>query len=373
MIIIQSLKGMMEVRLRRDPRIEETSPARPRQWPVEGQETDGRTVAAMSRKGTGSKRNWQRDNAAEDCFIAELDRFLEAEAISAALRAANDGKVGAPFRVPDAAVRWAVDYMIAFRCGYRSVARVLRNRLVGLGFEGISYSQLHKRVGRLPVHSGTTDVTDGRVMAFGAGAPPRPGEITVIIDSSGVSPDAPSGWRVHHWDQRSVRGWYKLHAAVDSETGHVLAYVVTEPYCNDSPVFERLIGIVLDAGHRVARVLADAAYDNKDHWNAMKERGIDFIANIHSGLDPKRRNSSSGRFRGCSVRGMHVRRILEVGREKWKEEVGYGERWRIEATFGDLKRRFGDTLRARARERVADMIGFLVQVFNRFKSARMSV
>lgn len=165
-----------------------------------------------------------------------------------------------------------------------------------------------------------------------------------------------------------VRGWYKLHAAVDSETGHILAYVVTEPYCNDSPVFERLIGTVLDAGHEVTRVLADAAYDNKNHWNAIKERGINFIANIHSRLDPKRRNSSSRKFKGCSVR-----RIFEVGREKWKEEVGYGERWRIEATFGDLKRRFGDKLRARARERVADMISFLVQLFNRFKSARISI
>ena len=45
----------------------------------------------MSRKGTGSKRNWQRDNATEDRFIAELDRFLEAEAVRAALRAAKGG------------------------------------------------------------------------------------------------------------------------------------------------------------------------------------------------------------------------------------------------------------------------------------------
>ena len=316
----------------------------------------------MSRKGTGSKRNWQRDNAAEDRFIAELDRFLEVEAVRAALRATNDGKVGAPFRVPDVAVRWAVDYMIAFDCDYRSVARVLRNRLVGLGFEGISYSQLHKRVSRLPIHSGTTDVNDGHVMAFGTGAPPRPTPITVIVDSTGLSPDEPSGWRVHRWDQRSVRGWYKLHAAIDSSTGCMLVYVVTEPYCSDSPVFRKLIGIGLDAGHRVARVLADAAYDTKDHWNAMKERRIEFIANIQSSLDPKKLTSSTGRFRGCSVRGKHIRRILEVGREKWKEEVGYGERWRIEATFGDLKRRFGDRLRARARERVSNMIGFLVRV-----------
>ena len=54
---------------------------------------------------------------------------------------------------------------------------------------------------------------------------------------------------------------------VDVETGCILAYVVTEPYYKDSLAFERLMNIVLDAGHRVSVVLADAAYDKKAYWN----------------------------------------------------------------------------------------------------------
>lgn len=327
----------------------------------------------MTRNSIEAKRDWKVDNNTEGAFWDEIDRFFDREDILAALRAANDGKVGRRFRVPDCAIRWAATFMVAAGVGYRTAARALSRRLSALGYEGISYSQLHKRIGTLSPHDGTTDVNDARVMAFGAGAPPRPGPITVAVDSTGLSPDRPSGWMVEYWNHKRVRGWYKLHAAVDVDTGEMLAYVVTEPYCNDSPVFPKLMGIVLAAGHRVARVLADAAYDRKEWWTWMRGNGIEFVANIAGSLDDKKRGASSGRFKGCSVRGLHVRRILKVGREQWKKEVGYGKRWRIEATFGDLKRRFGDTVRARAPDRVADMIGFIVRVFNIFKGAKASL
>ena len=319
------------------------------------------------------KRNWRVDNNIEGAFEDALDEFFSREEVLAALCAANDSKVGAPFRVPDIVIGWGMDQVAARRAGYRTVARMISNRMAGMGLSGISYSQFHKRAGRLSVLDGTTDVTDARVMAFGAGAPPRPVPITVAVDSTGLSPDRPSGWMVEKWNHRKVRGWYKLHAAVDVETGAILSYMVTEPYFHDSLAFDRLIGIVLDAGHDVACVLADAAYDKKVNWRRMSEMGIEFIANINGVFDPKKRGHGSGRFRGCVMRAKHVLRILEVGRERWKEEVGYSRRWRIEGTFSDLKRMFGDTLRARARERVAEMIGRIVCCFNRFKALRWSL
>ena len=197
--------------------------------------------------------------------------------------------------------------------------------------------------------------------------------LTVAIDSTGLSPDRPSGWMVEKWNHSRVRGWYKLHVAVDVDAGTILSYVVTEPYYNDSLAFERLMDIVLDAGHDVACVLADAAYDKKVNWNRMHGLGIEFIANINGVFDPTKRGFGCGRFRGCAVRAKHVLRILEVGREKWKEEVGYSRRWRVEGTFSDLKRMFGDTLRARARERVAELIGRIVRCHNIFKSIRWSL
>lgn len=336
---------------------------------------DGRPnpVAAMTMKTRKGKRDWTVDNNAEGAFEDALDEFLSREEVLAALHAANDSKVGPPFRVPDIVIEWGMDQVAGRDLGYRTVARRISRRMEGMGLRGISYSQFHKRAGRLSVLAGTTDVTDARVMAYGAGAPPRPVPITVAIDSTGLSPDRPSGWMVEKWNHSRVRGWYKLHVAVDVDAGTILSYVVTEPYYNDSLAFERLMDIVLDAGHDVACVLADAAYDKKVNWNRMHGLGIEFIANINGVFDPTKRGFGCGRFRGCAVRAKHVLRILEVGREKWKEEVGYSRRWRVEGTFSDLKRMFGDTLRARARERVAELIGRIVRCHNIFKSIRWSL
>ncbi len=257
---------------------------------------------------------------------------------------------------------------------YREVAAGISCKLEDIGLPRISYSQFHKRGRRLKIHLGTTDVTDGRVLAFGSGnVMPSSEPIIVAIDSTGLSPDRPSGWRVFHWNQKSVRGWYKLHAAVNVETNEILAYVITEPYYGDSLAFDKLMKIVQGDGHNVVKVLADAAYDNKHYWNSMKEEGIEFIANIRGSLDPKKRSCGCGRFKGCSVRGKHILRILEVGREQWKGEVGYGTRWKVESTFSDLKRMFGDCIRARGRDAVADMIYWIVSAHNLYKSIRASL
>lgn len=319
-----------------------------------------------------TNRDWHRDNRCEGEFELILDAFPTEEEVLAGLTAANTDKVGARFRAPDCVIEWGMKQIVGHKVGYRSAAAKISYEMQRMGLPGITYSQLNKRGSKLQIHAGTTDVTDARVMAFGTGAEPRPGPITVAIDSTGLSPDRPSGWRVYHWNQESVRGWYKLHAVVNVETSEILAYVVSEPYMNDSLAFWKLMDMVLDQGHVVERVLADAAYDAKDYWNGMEERGIEFIANICGCLDPSKRSFGGYRKKGCWSRAKHVKRILQIGREKWKEEVGYSRRWKIEAAFSDLKRKFGDTLRARGREQVANMIGWFVIVFNMFKATRWS-
>ena len=327
----------------------------------------------MGCKAKQDNRDWGRDNRAEGEFEAILDEFPSKELVFEELYRCNLDKVGAPFRAPDCVIRWAMQQIAGRNMGYRSAARKASQKLREYGLPGISYSALNKRKNGLKIHDGTIDIHDARVMAFGTGAKPRSGRITVAIDSTGLSPDRPSGWRVYHWNQKSVRGWYKLHAAVDVDTGEILAYAVTEPYVGDSLMFRRLVETVLRAGHDVACVLADAAYDSKEYWNWMKAMKIGFIANINEKLNQNRRGASTGRNRGCYIRAKHVRRIIEVGREQWKKEVGYSRRWKVEAAFSDLKRKFGDTLRARARESVADMIGWIVIVYNLFKKVRRSL
>lgn len=326
----------------------------------------------MGKKGCTHKRNRKKDRAA-DIFDRELERFLSGKEIREALARGNAGKRGAPFKIPDAAVEWAARMIVSRRLTYSAAAAAVDRAMGALGFGGISKSQLWKRVHALKVHDGTSDVNDGRVLAFGRGARPRGVPVTAAADSTGISPDPPSGWMVEHWDRSKARGWYKLHVLSDTDTGEILSYVFTEPEYGDSLAFGRLVDLALEAGHSLEMVYADAAYDAKAHWNRMKELGIGFIANPRVPKDLGNQGRCRGRSRGCVCRMEHIRRISEVGAGAWKEEVGYGRRWRVEGTFSDLKRMFGDTLRARTAATAAALIGWIVRCFNRFKEIRWNL
>lgn len=60
------------------------------------------------------------------------------------------------------------------------------------------------------------------------------------------------------------------------------------------------------------------------------------------------------------------------GGDRWKEEVGYGKRWKVECTFSDIKRLFGDILRSRTRRSDAEETVAKVLLLNEYKGIRMS-
>jgi len=181
------------------------------------------------------------------------------------------------------------------------------------------------------------------------------------------------GWRHHHWNLKSVTGWIKLHAAADPDTNRILAYAVTDESCGDSPMMGLLLRTIESAGHRIGRILADAAYDKRSLWTEYAGRGIDVAVNINS----PQLNKYSPTVRleikshGCMPRAKAMMRILEVGRDQWKKEIGYGRRWKVECTFSDAKRLFGDVLRSRTRQ--ADVEETVAKVFllNEYKGIRM--
>ena len=76
--------------------------------------------------------------------------------------------------------------------------------------------------------------------------------------------------------------------------------------------------------------LADAGYDSKENWNRYSRMGIKVCININSTQISEKHAVKYLRLirsHGCVVRGNNMRRILEVGRDQWKLENGYGMRW----------------------------------------------
>lgn len=323
-------------------------------------------------KGSEVKRNWAVDNRAKGLFVRKVNESPWKSIFQEELDIMNRDKVGAPYRVPDSVIHSAMLRFASSGKGYRDMAAEISSELEDLGLPGITFSQLKKRSDRLDLHMGTFDITDARVLAFGSGGvTPDPNRsIIAAADSTGLSTDVPCGWRAYHWGMKKRRSWFKLHIIADTETNEVLAYLVSTEYYNDNLAFLKLMDIVLNEGHRVAFVYGDAAYDSKENYRTLREKGITFIANPKGSFDENRRNCNQGKSKGCVERARHIRFVIEHGREEWKRYVNYSKRWKVEGTFSDMKRLFGETIRARGPDAVANVIYWIIRAFNLYKSCR---
>lgn len=340
---------------------------------------DGRpqnqAVADVRDDASSGKRNWAVENLSRQLFVSKINENPWEESYEEELRAMNAGKVGAPFCTPDSVIRSAMMRFVTDGKGYRDTAARISQELKKKGFPGISYSQLKKRSDRLNVHILHNEALCYRLIAYGSGGvkPDPEVSLTVAVDSTGMSPDPASGWMAYHWNKQQIRGWYKLHVAVDVNTNRVLAYAVTTEFYGDNKAFDTLMDIVFSDGHRVEAVYADAAYDAKTNWNRMRELGIRFVANIRGCLDKSKRSASSGKAKGCMERAKQIIFILRDGRDAWKKAVGYGRRWKVESTFSDMKRMFGDIIRARGPGAVANVLYWIIRAFNLYKECRIEI
>ncbi len=123
--------------------------------------------------------------------------------------------------------------------------------------------------------------------------------------------------------------------------------------------------------HKAGKLLADGAYDSKAEWNRYSGMGIEVVFNVRSGqLGEYDGSRNKGKSNGCAERGNQIKKIKSIGKDRWKLEVGYGRRWKAECTFSDLKRLFGDILRARKRESCIPETVWKANVLNIYKACR---
>lgn len=163
------------------------------------------------------------------------------------------------------------------------------------------------------------------------------GPLHLAVDSTGVKLYGEGEWevRLHGADKR--RTWRKLHLCIDHTTHEAVACSMSEQCVLDR---KELPGLLKGVEGEVAEVLGDGAYDFRDCYAAIYERGA------RSVIPPKKRARVRGgpEFRD---RDAAVRRGREVGRDQWKKEAGYHRRSLAETAMMRLKTIFSDRLKAR--------------------------
>ena len=192
----------------------------------------------------------------------------------------------------------------------------------------------------------------------------------LVVDSTGLKLYGEGEWKVkkHGWVKH--RRWRKMHLMVDAGTLLFRGVSTSGQYESDSKEFVKLLGEEADP---VAYVKGDGAYDTHAAYDAMRERPEHPVAIFpphrerrpgtkprpdrgHPRAEGQRVNpggyrhhiSQHGNRKAPPLdRDRHVRRIREVGRKQWKDEVRFGERSLAETEIFRFKDIFGPSLSAR--------------------------
>lgn len=203
--------------------------------------------------------------------------------------------------------------------------------------QGLVYSVMRLLAVNLPAPDYSTLSRRARLLHLSLPAASSKAISHLVIDSSGLKVFGEGEWkvRVHGADKR--RTWRKLHVAMDAETHHVTAALLTDKDALDR---NALPALLKQTEAEVEMVCADGAYDFEQCYRAIKQRGSRAL--IPPRRDAVIRGKSPLEQRDENLRGIHKR-----GRKRWKERSGYHRRSLVECAFSRLKTLFSDRLRSR--------------------------
>ena len=165
----------------------------------------------------------------------------------------------------------------------------------------------------------------------------------IVVDSTGLKIYGEGEWKVRQHGVSKRRTWRKLHLSVNETTQSIEAVVLTEASVDDAEAGEDLLD---ETDGPIEQVSGDGTYDKRKFYEAATRRGVERIA------VPPQRNARIWQHGNSSKpplpRDQNLRRIRRIGRQRWKQEVGYHRRSLAETAVFRFKLIFGNTLSARS-------------------------
>ncbi|MCS4538979.1 MAG: IS5 family transposase [Thaumarchaeota archaeon] len=264
-------------------------------------------------------RDWSRYN---DALVRRGEIGLDPSVLREwgdELKGANDGKVGEPYHYPESFFRLIAFVRLLFHLPYRQSEGFIT--FLSKHIDDLSvpdYSTINRRINRLGI-----DLEDSLIKSNGP--------VSIAVDASGVKVHNGGDWIRHVWKVK--KGYLKIHFAVDIKTKQVVAMDVTSEKVHDG---RRLKGLVKRAEEnvRVKRVLGDGAYDSKENFNFLSQRGIKTVIRV--------RRNSTPKSRGSMARKLAVVEQSKFKPKAWSRIHRFGYRWRVEGVFSCIKRTFGE-------------------------------
>jgi len=337
-------------------------------------------------------RNWPQYNEALKAR-GSLTLWMDESAIEHWLEKPREGlrpgekrSPGRPVFYSDTAIQCMLTLKAVFHLPLRATEGFVRSIMELEGLAGqlraAHYSTLSRRGAKLHVDLGIRH-SNSNSNSNESNEP-----LHLVVDSTGLKLYGEGEWKVkkHGWVKH--RKWLKLHLLVDSKTLLIRGVSTSGQYASDSKGLEELLGQESDP---IAHVKGDGAYDTHAAYDAVRARPEHpraiFLPHRerrrgtkprpdrgHARVEGQRVNPGGYRRRiwqhGNSKappldRDEHIRRIRQVGRKRWKEEVGYHERSLAETTVYRFKDIFGPSLSGRGDETRETEVRIKVAALNR--------
>jgi len=155
-------------------------------------------------------------------------------------------------------------------------------------------------------------------------------QLEVIADATGISTTRGGQYIIAKWGKTRDSKFLKIEIVMDKDQFNVINAEVTS---NEVQTAVKTVKDLQDKGKKVKKFYGDKAYDA----NEVYKTGVEVVV-------PPRKNASTRR--GHPARRKAVREFKKLGYNRWREDKGYGVRWRIESLFSAVKRTFGESVRA---------------------------
>ena len=288
---------------------------------------------SIKRYWIGSNRRWEKYNESlvdrveyltDLSFIRDYDTLLEEN---------NNGKIGHPYKVPDALIMYLARLRSVFNVPFRSLEGMLRYLAIIANIKSISYSEIFRRIRRIkPVLNNNIN-----------------NKLDCIIDSTGYKITIRGDYLGHKWHKKR-KGWIKSHVIISMKNVNVLSFTITDEHTHDSKAARKLLSKMKN---NILRIFGDKGYDSKYIYNMFGTGAV----------IPPRKNAST-KSRGSSTRAKIVRFIKRNSMEQWKENNSYGKRWLVEIYFSGLKRVMSEVIKAKKIEYIIQELALKVVNYN---------
>ncbi len=235
-------------------------------------------------------------------------------------------KPGGQAQYSNHAIEIAVTVGMVFHLRLRQTEGFLRSLFSLLVLDGqvpdhTTITRRARKLGRLPI-------------CAPAGARP----VHVLVDSTGLS--------IHVGKLREPpkdRDWRKLHIAVDSLSGKVIATDLTS---KSAPDASRVPSLVKQIKRPLASVCADGAYDSEGVYKAIENHTDNRSPRVL--IPPKKNVRVRPATPTTRERNRNIRSRVKLGKRQWHTQSGYSRRSKVENTFYRYKSIIGPTMRARS-------------------------